>query len=391
LLALALPSTADGEAAAAIGACAEDAASLSVLASLHGLLPRLAGVSRRAGLDDRWPDDIGRALRRTRRASEHRDLLHTALIAKLIDAFATPGVDWLLLKGQGLAARLYVDPVDRISSDVDILIRREQFDSAERVLGSLGFVPYRKDRFLRAHFHVPFVPENGDTTRLIEVHWDLTRPGSDLRFRLDDWWRGARPLRLPSGPNVRIPPSREEALYVACHAIARGTPTLRDLAEAATLARDQVGRGGMGGDPDDPIDRCAAAALEIASAAWPASYPNPLPAPRGVRAWVGRHLRDPDTVIRVGARSWWPFRRIFAWSLGIMDGLDLFRPATDFGPDADPAARSTNGPPPVPWRAKPIAVTALALALCCAPASLFRRLSPNPRVGGERDQHPKIF
>jgi hypothetical protein len=179
----------------------------------HGLAGFVAHAVDRAG----WalPEESRALLRRESLAGAARALRVKALLVRGLEALASVGVVPVLLKGYGLALRLYPDPLQRATTDVDFLVARGEVDAAVRALTGLGLA-------VRA----------GDAARHGEEdshHVELAGPAGlvELHFRaLAGWGRALEGDALVAravegeveGRRVRWLRPEDEAVYLALHA-----------------------------------------------------------------------------------------------------------------------------------------------------------------------------
>ncbi|NPC84714.1 hypothetical protein HPC49_41675, partial [Pyxidicoccus fallax] len=102
----------------------------------HGLAGFVDHAVDRAG----WvlPGEARALLRRESLTGAARGMRVKALLVRSLEALASVGVVPVLLKGYGLALRLYPDPLQRATTDVDLLVARGEVDVAVRALTGLG-------------------------------------------------------------------------------------------------------------------------------------------------------------------------------------------------------------------------------------------------------------
>ena len=133
----------------------------------------------------------------------------------MLDALVPEGIVPVLLKGYGLAARLYPQPLGRPSSDVDLLVTREQVAAVEAVLARLGLNRFVDDSLgdvFEDHHHVAFTGPGG----LVEVHFKLT---SGLGIDVDDSPIVQRAVVATlDGRAVRYLQPEDEFVYLSTHA-----------------------------------------------------------------------------------------------------------------------------------------------------------------------------
>lgn len=184
---------------------------VSHAAARHGVSVLLA--DRLAALGRAVPDVIARDAR----AQVAQGLKTKRLTLQVVDALAKAGVTPILLKGYGLAMRLYSEqPLARPATDVDVLVAEPELDRVARALAALGLARHDDASLgdvFEEHHHLSFSGPAG----LVEVHFRLIatlgRGGFDdasLRARARDWTLDGRPVRLLE--------EEDEFLYLATHA-----------------------------------------------------------------------------------------------------------------------------------------------------------------------------
>ena len=177
--------------------------------------------------------------------SDARNQIHAGLrIRKLtlaaLDALAREGVVPVLLKGSGLAERLYPEqPLARPASDVDVLVTPAQLPAAERAMASLGLARQHDEglaNVMEEHHHVAW----GATGRLVEVHFRLFSGFGGRAF--DEAFLRSR-LRRDTfhGREVLWLHPEDEFVYLATHAANHGflrASWLVDLQRALRASAD---------------------------------------------------------------------------------------------------------------------------------------------------------
>jgi hypothetical protein len=353
LLLLASPTRTDEASRAGLDAC-EDWGSLLELAGRHQVQAQLAVVAHRTGCVDRVDAPHAVRLRKMRTAAAVLDHAQVEHLARLLTELKAVGIPVMLIKGRGLAERLYDDPAERLSTDIDLLVHPADLKRAGDVLEKADYQPYKPNLFRARHFHIPyFCPKPGGTS-VVELHWDLTFRDARVRFDTGSWWDRAVATNLRSG-TVLIPPREEELVYVAYHALNRGTITIRDLADISRLRDHDSDRISW-----ERVFRCAQKTggtsclritFELCESLWRIPRVD-LP------GWLGRpnrklrvasNLVSPRTVLDAGTNTWWPYRRILSWAA--MPGTavearqlfahhDGFRPQLRDGHEPDAGGRS---------------------------------------------------
>ena len=161
-------------------------------------------------------------------------------LQRVVKAFGSAGADFLLLKGQSLSTKVYESDLIRPSSDVDILVRKNDLPRAEQALLSLGFrFPDQfsvgtKQRFRhlsyrefmeRFSFHYQF--SNAPDCVTVEVHWQLAQDGY-LAVSESDLWSQQRQIMVHD-MNVSTLSLEATLLHLCFHATKRGPYGIRLL------------------------------------------------------------------------------------------------------------------------------------------------------------------
>ena len=142
-------------------------------AAAHGVSALLASAPAIRG----WPEAIGAEVRAVRRRDAAIDALRRQPLVDLLEAFARSGVEVLIVKGTQLAFTHYQQAWLRPRVDTDLLIRRGDRASAERVLRQSGYRP-------ATHFDGELVTQQiqyrcearGPAAEAIDLHWRLANP-----------------------------------------------------------------------------------------------------------------------------------------------------------------------------------------------------------------------
>jgi hypothetical protein len=197
-----------------------------LLAGLPGpLTPEQLTVARRhrvhyllagSGISLGSPADLVAGLERELRQAAALDAWSDQDLSGLLDALAADGVDALLFKGAALGHTLYDAPHLRPRVDTDILIRREQLEAADQVLGSQGWSrPPEADFELAAAQRHYTKPGAASGELLLDVHWKIANPrvfADAVSF--DELHRRAVPVPA-LGLHARAPRA-VDALWLAC-------------------------------------------------------------------------------------------------------------------------------------------------------------------------------
>jgi hypothetical protein len=189
----------------------ESLALLITSAGRHGLAAFVEHAAAQSG----WvlPPAERTALRRESLASAARGLRVKTLLLRSLDALAAEGIVPVLLKGYGLALRLYPDPLQRATTDVDLLVARHEVEAASRLLVGLGLarVPEEAGAHADSH-HREFKGSAG----LVELHYRALA-GYGLALEADALLARAQDAEL-EGRRLRYLRPEDELVYLALHA-----------------------------------------------------------------------------------------------------------------------------------------------------------------------------
>jgi hypothetical protein len=213
-----------------------DVAALYRLAGQHRVRPRmLASLALLAGLE--LPAATRSSLEAFRRLHGVRVLSLIQELRRLAVALSANGVRFATFKGPSLAALLYGDAAGREYSDIDLIVPRAQYDSAEQTLSALGYRGVQGDRAFRRAFlghlrQCAFAHPDVDAT--IDLHWDFR--GSHLPFPLSpgDIWERLEPFAC-GGASVPAIGGLDLALLLAGHGTKEAWRSLDWICDVAML------------------------------------------------------------------------------------------------------------------------------------------------------------
>ncbi len=114
--------------------------SLLNLLILHGIGPLFYHALHNNGNLDKVADHVVKRLQQLYLQSAGLSQLREMQVSALAKAFLEAEVRVIWTKGIVLASAVYSDPVLRPMGDIDLILRKEDLDRAERVLQALGFV-----------------------------------------------------------------------------------------------------------------------------------------------------------------------------------------------------------------------------------------------------------
>ena len=166
------------------------------------------------GLEDSGlpvPSSCRQALKRAYVANAAHNAAIFRTLAGVLEAFAADGIDTVALKGAGLAEAVYRDRALRPMNDVDLLVREDELERAERALRRAGFEPepgpLMPEELKETHHHWRFRGEEPPLAGVpIELHWRLDPPGWPWRIDLDALWGRAVSTPIAGGSALVFAP-----------------------------------------------------------------------------------------------------------------------------------------------------------------------------------------
>lgn len=190
------------------------------LAGYHGVQPLLYYHLREvAGV----PDEMLDRLRSMVGARSAHSLVLMQELGRLGTLFGQEGIPLLAVKGPVLAHTVYGGVALRPFADLDLVIRREDFDRVDELLhgegyGSTSLSPFQKASYLFIHGQYSFwrrVPAMGSAAVFLDVHTAIMPPGYSYGENFDDLY--ARSITLSvAGTDVHAL-EREDLLQVLCY------------------------------------------------------------------------------------------------------------------------------------------------------------------------------
>ena len=164
------------------------------------------------------------------RAAQRQLLAELAVAAGVLDE---AGVSWLILKGPALAEVVYTPTQLRSYTDLDVLVRRDQFRTAVAAFEAAGFGLAEEidwDHFARTRVGGAAAPSAEGRQRhpSIDLHWNVVWHDHDrdqFAIPIDEIIRDARPVAI-DGMELMTPNPCDTLLHVCVHACLEGASRL---------------------------------------------------------------------------------------------------------------------------------------------------------------------
>ncbi len=213
---------------------------LLYLAEYHGVTPLLAHNLAQDEFKSYVPVPYSERLGRIYQNNIYRNMFLSDELGKVLSAFRRHGIEVITLKGIVLAEQLYVNPILRTTTDIDILVSDENILEAASLILEMGYTPSALPAEVSHPFHRVFYKKNRFPL-MIELHWDLNDPKL-INVPQSDIWRRARIQEFQGGAATVLSPE-DTLLYVANNLLAQDGQQLKylgDITEFLKINQDTL-------------------------------------------------------------------------------------------------------------------------------------------------------
>lgn len=180
----------------------------------HGLAPVF--WQQLEPVRDELPIEVATALEDSYLRTLYRQTIYSQEAERLAKHFDKAGVGVILLKGVRWAEEIYPQPGLRTFADVDILIKVEQREAAQKLIAELGYQPETTPTgaaYEKWHFHSHhYLPQPGVP---LELHWGLGNP-CRVTPDMSAVWQRARRVRYGKQEVLALSPM-DDVLHLAMH------------------------------------------------------------------------------------------------------------------------------------------------------------------------------
>ena len=150
-----------------------------------------------------------------------RFALQTHATAQLLQACAAAQMPVIVFKGLALRGRVYAAPEQRVASDLDLLVRRADWEQADALLHVLGYTVSPDNHDWTTDFTREFMGETPyrQGAMVVDLHWHLTAMSwfrQTTAFDLPGLWARALPTTIVGAPALRLCPE-DEVLHLCYH------------------------------------------------------------------------------------------------------------------------------------------------------------------------------
>jgi hypothetical protein len=187
----------------------------------HAVAPLVQRALGRAVRDGVVPEAVRDELAALYRASGRRSARLFGALGEVVTAFDRVGVEAIALKDAALAVDVYPERALRPMGDVDVLVRRADYERAAQALAELGFAPrpaadvaYTRRYATGQHFR------RASDDVWIDLQWNVAQREWDLygegrfTYPVDEMWQGAR--RFAVDGYELLAPKAEHMLFHLC-------------------------------------------------------------------------------------------------------------------------------------------------------------------------------
>lgn len=178
---------------------------------------------KNAGREARVPEFFRSALQRKYSQGAFQNMYVKGREEELLKRFEAQGLDVIPLKGGRFAEKYYGHLAGRLTSDIDLFIRKRDLEAAIRCTESAGYTfEVVKDHHARLH--------RGEFT--VELHWTLDKPHWS-RMDMEPFWRNA----VPAAPYRHVKElSLLDTFYFIClHGVRHQMDSLRYVLDVAQI------------------------------------------------------------------------------------------------------------------------------------------------------------
>ena len=185
----------------------------------HRIAPLLYYNLKDIEENDLIPREIMEELKKAYYGNLVRNTYLYAELKTILDTFREQGMEVIVLKGAALAGTVYDNIGLRPMNDIDLLVRKEVLDRADKLMTELGYISYEdvqsKDYYRRKHHHLaPFFKQ--DNGIKVEIHGDIVSPGNPFYIDIRKFWDRAQCV-LIEGLNALILSHEDMIVHLCLH------------------------------------------------------------------------------------------------------------------------------------------------------------------------------
>jgi hypothetical protein len=185
---------------------------------IMGLLyHNLKGLSNRSFI----PAPAMKDLKKTYHETVARNMFNLAELKTILGAFRRSGLEAIALKGAALMGTVYTDIGLRPMIDIDLLVKEDELEAADRVMTDLGYSAADglkpKQWYRENHFHLPPYRHTQKPV-IVEVHWHVTENSCG---DIGKWWKRAVSKDIMGYP-ILVPSPEDMLIHLSVHLFHHG-------------------------------------------------------------------------------------------------------------------------------------------------------------------------
>lgn len=210
-------------------------------AETYTIAPLLYSNLKKLSLDQEIEPEVREKLRSLYRQSHAAGINQFMKMKEILAAFSQEKIAVVLLKGAALGLTVYRSFGLRPMLDLDLLVRTNDLERAEKVLSRLGYVvdeAYQTAQWYRNHHHHLAPYTAGDGTVVVELHHDIVPLRAEVNIPENVLWDRARTVEVPPETALLLGP--EDLLQCVCAHVALSQcfdRTLRDIIDITEVVR----------------------------------------------------------------------------------------------------------------------------------------------------------
>lgn len=186
------------------------------LFDIHGIGPLVYNYLNHVSMLQNLPPEACQWLKTSYQKNGARNFVLYSNLNVILSEFNRAQIPVIVLKGAYLAEAFYDDISLRQMSDIDILIRLQDMDSACDVMQRLGYnhdknkIPFTRDHSC----HLPSFRKPGAFT--VDIHWSIDSPQTPFQVDVRELWERMRPVVL-SGVPCHVLCAEDLLLHLCIH------------------------------------------------------------------------------------------------------------------------------------------------------------------------------
>ncbi len=189
------------------------------------------------------PTEINEQFAKSAHTAGFYNLCFYQRLEEIIHEFDKAGIDVIIVKGGLWAEQFYKNIALRSMSDIDLLIRKEDFLKANHLLNSLGF-KHEKEKFSLGWSLGSISHIKSGLGLKIDLHWSLTKTNSPFSIKMEEVWNRRKKVIIADISTYTL--CVEDMILFFClhtlynHYLNIGLQAFCDLAEIVKHNKDNI-------------------------------------------------------------------------------------------------------------------------------------------------------